>query len=172
MTEGELTRLVRIRPSVPEQTTVDAGPEERAALARRFGVVSIDALGADLSLDPDGDAVIARGRLRARLTQSCAVSGEAFATAIDEPLALRFVPHAAEVSEDEEAEFDADAPDEIEYAGDTIDVGEAVAQSLGLAIDPYAVGPDADAARREAGIVNENAPRGPLAEALAKLTRN
>jgi hypothetical protein len=46
-----------------------------------------------------------------------------------------------------------------------------VAQSLALAIDPDAVGPGADAARRDAGIADEETPRGALAEALAKLTK-
>ncbi|MCX7864669.1 MAG: DUF177 domain-containing protein, partial [Novosphingobium sp.] len=43
--------------------------------------------------------------------------------------------------------IDADACDEIDYAGLPIDIGEAVAQSLALAIDPYATGPAAEQAR-------------------------
>jgi len=42
--------------------------------------------------------------------------------------------------------------DEIEYTGTHIDLGEAVAQSLALAIDPFLTGPNADAARKSAGI--------------------
>ncbi|QYU69205.1 hypothetical protein J4558_03410 [Leptolyngbya sp. 15MV] len=52
------------------------------------------------------------------------------------------------------------------------DLGEAVAQSLGLAIDPYAVGPEAEAARREAGIASDDVPSGPLAEALRALRKD
>ena len=52
--------------------------------------------------------------------------------------------------------------------GTAFDLGEAVAQSFGLAIDPYAAGPEADSVRREAGIVDEDAPSGPFA-ALAAL---
>ena len=40
------------------------------------------------------------------------------------------------------------------------------AQTLALAIDPYAEGPDADATREKAGIKSDDAPSGPLAEAL------
>ena len=63
--------------------------------------------------------------------------------------------------------------DEIEYEGDSFDLGEAIAQTLGLAIDPYREGPDADSARRESGIQSDESiqPSGPLAEALAALKK-
>ena len=41
----------------------------------------------------------------------------------------------------------ADECDEIGYSGTIFDIGEAVAQSLALAIDPFATGPQAEAAR-------------------------
>ncbi|MEM8726635.1 MAG: DUF177 domain-containing protein, partial [Pseudomonadota bacterium] len=68
-------------------------------------------------------------------------------------------------------ELDAEDCDEIEYAGDMFDLGEAVAQTLGLAIDPYAEGPNADAARKAAGIVEEGEQDGPLAAALTALKK-
>ena len=73
-----------------------------------------------------------------------------------------------------EIELDAEDLDEIEYAGDTFDLGEAVAQSLGLAFDPYAEGPNADAVRVEKGIASDEdqAPSGPLAEALKALKKD
>ena len=66
-------------------------------------------------------------------------------------------------------ELDAKACDEIEYSGTSFDLGEAVAQSLALVIDPFAVGPNAEEARRKAGLIGEEAA-GPFA-ALAKLTK-
>ncbi len=67
------------------------------------------------------------------------------------------------------------APHELEYEGDSFDLGEALAQTLGLAIDPYREGPDAEAVRNEAGIESDEefdaAPKGPLAEALAGLRK-
>ena len=47
---------------------------------------------------------------------------------------------------------DASDCDEITYSGDRFDVGEAVAQSLALAIDPFATGPEADRIRTEVGL--------------------
>lgn len=169
MTASEFQRLVRARPFPPERLTIVANEAERAALAQRFSVSAIDALQADLAFTPDGEAVEAVGTLAAELVQACAVSGEDFAVRIEEPLALRFVPQARAVGPDEEIELPADEPDEIEFTGDQFDLGEAVAQSLGLAIDPYAVGPDAEAARREAGIAREGEAEGPLADLLRGL---
>jgi uncharacterized metal-binding protein YceD (DUF177 family) len=172
MTGPELVREVRTRPHPPEHLVIEAGEAERMALAERFGVVAIKALRAELAFEPDGEAVEARGTLTADLVQLCAVSDEEFPVRIDEPLALRFVREARAVEPDEEVELPGDEPDEIEFAGDSFDVGEAVAQSLGLAIDPYAEGPNADAARREAGIVAEGESEGPLADLLRGLRPN
>ena len=61
--------------------------------------------------------------------------------------------------------------DEIFYEGDSFDLGEAVAQSLALAIDPFACGPDADRVRQEKGLSADDQPSGPFA-ALAALKKD
>lgn len=171
---GELTRMVRADRLPAEPMTVEASEEEREALAQRFGLAAIERLEARLGFEPDGNAVAAKGTLAASFTQECAVSGEPFANRIEEAIAMRFVPESgmAEVSPDEEIELDADELDDIPYTGDSFDVGEAIAQSFVLALDPYAEGPGADEARREAGIASDDAPRGALADALAALKRD
>ena len=75
-------------------------------------------------------------------------------------------------AEGDEIELEADDCDEIEYTGDMFDLGEAVAQTLGLAIDPYAEGPNAEAVRAAAGIVTDGEQDGPLAAMLAGLKRD
>jgi hypothetical protein len=60
--------------------------------------------------------------------------------------------------------------DDIPYTGPAFDLGEAVAQSLALAIDPYAAGPEADAVRKETGLTDKQAS-GPFA-ALAALKKD
>ena len=172
MSMPEFSRLVRARPAPPERIEIEADEAERAALAARFGVAAIQSLRAELAFAPDGEAVEATGTMHAELIQTCAVSIEDFPVRIEEPLALRFVPEARVVDPDEEAELPGDEPDEIEFSGESFDLGEAVAQSLGLAIDPYAEGPNADTARREAGIVEEGQTEGPLAELLKGLKPN
>lgn len=173
MSTSELSRIVKVRPQPPQHLEVFADDAECAALALRFSIPEVRSLTATLAFVADGPVVSGKGTLRADLLQTCAVSGEDFPVRIEETLDLRFVPEADMVTanEDEEIELASDEPDEIGYDGESFDAGEAIAQSLGLAIDPYAEGPIADAVRKAAGIVDEDAPKGPLAEALAALKR-
>lgn len=167
MSAGEFERVVKLDrlPTAPLEIEADAA--ERVALARRFDLPVIHTLQASISLWQDGDSVEARGRLNARFDQRCAIADEPFANSIDEPLAIRFVRAIAPGSEEDAIEFASDDADEIEYDGASFDLGEAVAQSFGLALDPYATGPNAEAVRRAAGIVDEDAPSGPFAELAA-----
>lgn len=179
MSAPEFSRMIKVRPLPGDRLHIEATEAERAALAQRFGLPEIRALSADLDLEQDGKAVRATGTLNAAITQLCAISGEEFETAIKEPLVLRFVAEGTisqALSEDDEIEIElaADDLEEIEFSGDAFDLGEAVAQSLGLAIDPYAEGPNADAARNREGISSDEdqAPSGPLAEALRALKKD
>jgi len=170
----ELSRRIKLAGLPGETLVIEASPTEREALAARFGLPSIESLRADVELEHRGSAVRATGRLAAKILQTCAISGEDFPVSVDEELDLRFVEHGTlEAAQDEnsdiEIELDAEDCDEIEYSGDAFDLGEAIAQTLGLAIDPYAEGPGADAARKKAGIVAEGEQDGPLAEALKGL---
>lgn len=152
---SEFSRVYDLRalPAAPQHLTATA--EECAALARRFDLVAVERLEAEVALAPDGPNIRARGRLSAAVIQSCAISDEDLAVAIKEPVDLRFVP--AMTAPDPEAEIElADGElDDIEMVGGKFDLGEALAQGLGLAIDPYLTGPNAEAARRKAGIINE-----------------
>ena len=146
-----------------------ANEAECAALAARFALVRVERLEAVVTLVAEGKTIAASGRLTGAIVQSCAVSGEDLPVAINEPLVLRFVPETAAHTPDEEIELDAADCDEIPYAGTQFDLGEALAQSLALAIDPYATGPGAERARQESGLLGE-AAAGPFA-ALAKLKK-
>ncbi len=176
---SELTHLINARQLPAEAVIVEANEAERAALTQRFSLGSVGSLRAEISLEPEGKAVRASGTLKAKIVQICAVSAEEFPANINEVLDFRFVAqsdaaaldHAAEGA-DIEVELSGDDCDEIYFTGDTFDLGEAVAQSLGLAIDPYAEGPDADAARKAAGIAKEGEQDGPLAAMLAGLKRD
>lgn len=153
----EFSRPFDVRQTDRKRAVLEPTEAERAALALRFGLVRIDKLVADIELTLQQRAgaahVEGRGTLKAQIVQSCAVSAEDLPVSIDEPLFFRFVPQSAVThAPDEEIELDADACDEIEYTGAHIDLGEAVAQSLALAIDPFLTGPDAEAARIAAGI--------------------
>ncbi len=170
----ELTRMVKARPLPAGPVVIAATPEERAALAARFGLGAVSALRAEVALEQKPRAIRATGRLRAAIMQPCAISGDDFPVTIDEPIDLRFVEDSGrEMTEDEaaEIELEADDCDEIAFTGEMFDLGEAVAQTLGLGIDPYAEGPGAEAARAAAGIVAEREQNGPMAAMLAALKK-
>ena len=168
--ESELSRIVKLHQIGERPVELEASKAELAALAARFGLGAVHRLKAEVTLSADGAIVTAGGRLLADILQNCAVSGEEFPVHVDELLAFRFVPETHAPSEDE-VELQADDCDEIFYAGESFDLGEAVAQGLGLAIDPFARGPNAEAFRQQAGILDEDAPSGPFA-ALAALKKN
>ena len=163
--DPEFSRMVDTRrlPDAPLELVATA--DERAALARRFALVAIDALEASVSLEKDGSVVQVSGEVRASIVQPCAISGDDLPATIAEPFALRLVPEGAPARPDEEIELDEAELDEIPFDGTSFDIGEAVAQSLALAIDPYAVGPDAERVRDEHGLAGSS-PNGPLQAAL------
>lgn len=164
----EFSRMVDIRAVDARAHRLEADERERAALAERFALVAIHRLEAVMELEKDGTAVNGKGTLDADIVQSCAVSGDDLPVTIHEELSLRFVPETDAPSQpDEEIELEAGELDEIFFSGTAFDLGEAVAQSLVLAIDPYAKGPDADTVRKETGLLDEEAA-GPFA-ALAAL---
>jgi uncharacterized metal-binding protein YceD (DUF177 family) len=134
--------------------TVTAGAEERAALARRFGLVAIDRLDAELALKREGEIVHAQGRLSAQVVQSCVATAEPLPVVIGEAFTLRFVP-AAMAADAEEIELSEEDCDIIAYADSAIDVGEAVAETMALALDPFPRSPNAEATLRAAGVVEE-----------------
>ena len=176
MSEGtgkppEFSRIADRRSVGEAPVRIGASEAECAALARRFGLVAVLRLEADIVLDLAGDDVLADGKLTADVVQTCAVTGDDLPVSISETFALRFVPEADWADyQAEEVELGAEDLDALPYDGTSFDLGEAVAQSLALAIDPFAVGPQADKVRAEQGLDNA-AKGGALAEALAQLKK-
>ena len=163
----EFSRRIDIRNLPDGVLKLEANPDERAALAARMGIEAVEALTAEVSMLPMGGAIEVTGRIVAAVTQLCAISNEPFPARVDEPLALRFVPGIETHKPEVELEIDSEACDEIAFEGTQFDLGEEIAQSLVLAIDPYATGPNADRVRKEAGL-SDKANSGPFA-ALASL---
>nr|WP_294545364.1 DUF177 domain-containing protein [uncultured Rhodopila sp.] len=113
--------------------TVEATAAECAALAERMKLPAVLAVSCTFHLFREGrDRVLARGHLKARVTQICVVSVDEFDADVEEVFQVRFVP-SGEESEDVDPESD----DEIPYEGNLVDLGEAAAEQLGLALDPY-----------------------------------
>lgn len=120
---------------------IAANAEERAALAARMQVPAIAELHCQFQVRRIGGVVAAEGHLRARLTQVCVVTLDEFEHRVSEDFGVHFVP-AGEEDEDP----DPDATDQIPYVGNAIDLGEAAAEQLALALDPYPRKPGAELA--------------------------
>ncbi len=164
----EFSRPVRVDMlgTAPHAMAVDAGEEERAALARRFGLQGIERLSAQAELSRHGEIVRAVGSLSAQVTQSCIATGAAVPAVVDEPFRIEFRPQPKAVgSADDEIELSEGELDVVFYQGAGVDLGEAVAESLSLSLDPYPRSPDADQALAEAGVQREGEEErlGPLA---------
>ena len=127
--------------------TIEASAAERAALAKRLDLVSLERLTATAHLTrPSGSSLIrVTGEFDAQVTQACVVTLEPVKSRIAETFTVHYsvVPLSAtgEVAVDPE---DEDPPEPLDRGG--IDLGEAVTQQLAVALDPY---PRARGARLE-----------------------
>ena len=155
MTDGfaHQLRLDQLRDG--ERLDLSADEAERAAIAKRLDLASLDRLEAHVCLDCTGDVVRAHGRLLASLDQSCVVTGEPVAAHVDEPFALLFVPEPPCGGPDEEIELGTSDLDVVFHDGAAIDLGGALADTLALSLDPYPRSAGADAALKEAGVLTE-----------------
>ncbi|HEX3537915.1 MAG TPA: DUF177 domain-containing protein [Stellaceae bacterium] len=136
---------------------IAANAEERVALARRLDLVSLDRLSATVDLAPQRDrTILLTASFAAEFVQSCVVTLDPVGGAIAENFSLRYGPPGWE----SEIAGDEDEPAFEPLSGTTIDIGEAVAQELALALPPFPrvpgtsveteLGGDAEA-RREPG---------------------
>jgi uncharacterized metal-binding protein YceD (DUF177 family) len=125
----------------PYRQEISATGAERAALARRFDLVSLDRLDATVELVRTGDRLILlRADFEAAFEQTCTATLDPIAGAVAEKFELLYGS-----AEDEEAAASL-VGDEVAFeplAGDTIDIGEAVAQEFSLALPPFPRSPDA-----------------------------
>jgi uncharacterized metal-binding protein YceD (DUF177 family) len=131
-----------------------ADPGERRALARRFGLLELRSLAIEGRLDRGDDSRELRfhGWLEAEVVQACVVTLEPVPATIRQPVERRYrraepgaevgtarPPHHIWLLDEDEDE------DEVEIVtGRTIDLGEAMAEELALALDPYPRTADAD----------------------------
>ena len=136
--DREFSRCIHLGEVTREGTTrhIAATPEVCAALARRFGILAIDQVSADLTVRRGSrQSLSVEGTLSAQVTQECVVTLEPVESSVEQAIEERFVPaeKAAGPAVIVEGEDDFEEPIE----GDTLDLGEIVAQCLSLALDPY-----------------------------------
>lgn len=119
---------------------VEATPAECSALALRMGLPEVVELRCRFHLTRESNTIIrASGVLQARVVQNCVISLEDFEATLAENFTVRFVPLGTENDD-----LDPESDDEIPYENGVLDLGEAAAEQLGLALDPYPRAPDAE----------------------------
>jgi uncharacterized metal-binding protein YceD (DUF177 family) len=140
--QPEFSRPVSVSRLPPGgQFRVAAEPREREALARRFALVAIDRLEAEIRLTRLANAALRLdGRLDADVVQSCVVTLDPVPAHVADEFTIVFTPEIAAARE-VELTGEEEAVEFLE--GDTIDLGEAAAQQLSLALDPYPHAADA-----------------------------
>jgi uncharacterized metal-binding protein YceD (DUF177 family) len=113
-----------------------ASETERLAVARRLGLVALDELAADLQMKRgQGDTIIVKGALTAKVTQSCVVTLEPVATTVQEDVVATYTEAPAAGQDEFDPDDSSDAPEPVQNG--KIDLGELVVQHLSLALDPY-----------------------------------
>ena len=159
----ELSRTVKLSEigNSAKTATLLATEDECTALAKRFDLPSIKSISAEYVLKANDEKITFAGTIHSKLQQMCAISGEAFSVTIKEPFNIAFVDKIAEPENEEEIELEADDCDLIAIDGNQIDIGEAAAQTLYLALPPYPRGPAADQIAAKAGLKSE-AEAGPF----------
>ena len=127
----------------------------RKALADRFELQGIGDLKVEGKIRPENNAeFLFRGRLTAKVVQTCVVTLDPVENAIDEEIVLRFVPADRFDEEALEEAIDVEEEEDLEpYADDVIDLGPAVSEYLGISLDPYPRKPDAVAPKTPAARV-------------------
>ncbi|MET0137735.1 MAG: DUF177 domain-containing protein [Sphingobium sp.] len=151
----EFSRPVRI-----DQIGLDARPQsitadeaERLALTRRFRLRAIDLLEADYRLVPDGTGWMATGTVRAKAVQACAATAQDVPESIAAAFSIRFTREGDPAGD--EIELSEEDCDVMPVEDERIDMGEAVAQTLALNLDPYPRSPNADRVLKEMGVKQE-----------------
>jgi uncharacterized metal-binding protein YceD (DUF177 family) len=142
--------------TTPRDVTIAANPDEQAALAARFDLVAIDRLEAKATLKSEGKVILCIGTLSADVVQECVATAAPIAASLKTDFMIRFVAHLVDEAQADEIEIDIDDCDIVEHDGQAIDLGESVAQTLLLALDPFPRAAKAQDTLKAAGVIGED----------------
>jgi hypothetical protein len=140
MTEAvvnELSRIVSLTSigSAERTIKIKVTADDRAALAHRFGLQSLDRMSASVTISRRDDGVV---RLRvvftADVVQSCVATLDPVASRVAGEEEILLAPLGASSVE---VVIDPTEDEPEPLLGETLDIGEVVAEQLGLALDPY-----------------------------------
>lgn len=143
---------------------LQANEDERAAAARRLGVLAVDALSGEVRVAATKKRFEISGKAVATLKRECVVSLEEIEEVIDEQFDVSFLREVEAQTEEEEIsletpEFHAEAQ---------FDLGDLLLQQVSLAMDPFPRKAGAKSLAAEFGADEELSP---FAQALAQAAK-
>jgi len=132
---AEFSRVVDLNSfkNKPLSLSLQADQSELSHLAKRFDIISIAALSANISLNwlDVGNVLLVRGSFSASVIQQCVVTLEPVEDEINEEINLTF-------ARDPETPIEVIELDDSEMLiGDIIDIGEVIAEEFSLSLNPY-----------------------------------
>jgi uncharacterized metal-binding protein YceD (DUF177 family) len=140
---------------------IEATAEERQRLSRRFDLISLDRLEAEVELRRQSpEVILLEAEFAAEFAQCCAVTLEPVRGAVSDRFSLVYGPAP---EEEQEIALTTDEPAFEPLDGKSIDIGEAVAQELSLALPIFPRDPEAT--------IDEAATAEPLQGPFATLAR-
>lgn len=128
---------------------LEAAPSERAAVARRLGILGIDRLAAELTVSNLGGRLYrVEGGWEAEVRQACVVTLEPVPARLTGRVQAAYEAGAPAIGAgSSEIVVDPDAEDPAEpLPAEGLDLGELVVQELAVALDPYPRAPGAEIA--------------------------
>lgn len=142
--EPELSRPLRVEKISPNgvEEIIHASEREKQTLAQRFDLVEIKKLEAKLQVTPEraGLNYLVKGNLSADVVQRCVVTLDPLQAKVEQAIKVHFA--APEFLGSGATERNLDEDDMEPITDGVIDLGELVAQHLGLGLDPYPRKPD------------------------------
>lgn len=120
----------------------EANEGQRRSIADRFDLVEVERFVADLvAARWQGEGVGVEGVLRAQVVQTDVVTLDPMRQMLEEEVRLFFVPEHSRLARPtaDDGVVDLDPGDDVSetFRGDRLDLGEALVQLFGLALDPY-----------------------------------
>jgi uncharacterized metal-binding protein YceD (DUF177 family) len=141
---------------------IEADAEECLAMARRLGVERFHHLAAELRASPwRGGGLKLAGSLTADLEQVSVVSLEPFRHSVNYPVERYFLPPGVDAGDEDDAD---------PIISGEVDMGEVVAETLALELDPYPRKPGEEFGQHVESEEQPAAKQSPFA-ALSKLKR-
>jgi uncharacterized metal-binding protein YceD (DUF177 family) len=137
---SRLVPLIRLGSEAFRQR-IEATPEERESLSQRLDLIALDRLVAEVELRRESAEFLLEAAYEAEFVQSCAVTLEPVRGTISDRFSLVYGP--VQDDEAQEIALTGDEPAFEPLTGDTIDIGEAVAQELSLALPIFPRDPEA-----------------------------